>query len=207
MNMLSRWDTAATQSDLFGSPILPGFSSARDNVSEGEERELIAAIDAQELTPFRFQQWTGKRMTQSFGWKYDFQSEALSRSAPIPEWLLPIRERAAAFAGIAAADIVQALLIRYDPGAGIGWHRDRPIYEHVVGLSLGEPAVMRFRRKAGDKWLRSQAVLTPRSIYRLSGEVRHDWEHSITEMEGGTRYAITMRSFSEKGRRLAAAAD
>ena len=30
-------------------------------------------------------------------------------------------------------------LARYDPGAGIGWHRDRDVFEQVVGISLGTP--------------------------------------------------------------------
>jgi alkylated DNA repair dioxygenase AlkB len=44
-------------------------------------------------------------------------------------------------------DLVQALLIRYDPGASIGWHRDRPVFEHVVGISLGADARLRLRRR------------------------------------------------------------
>ena len=80
------------------------------------------------------------------------------RADPIPDWLLPIRTRAAAFAGLADDDLVQALLIRYDPGAGIGWHRDRPVFEHVVGLSLGAPATMRFRRRRDKGFDRAAAA-------------------------------------------------
>jgi hypothetical protein len=54
--------------------------------------------------------------------------------------------RAEGFAGLEAGALVQAPLIRYDRGAGIGWHKDRPVFEHVVGISLGNPATMRFRR-------------------------------------------------------------
>jgi alkylated DNA repair dioxygenase AlkB len=88
--------------------------------------------------------------------------------------LLPLREKAAAFAGLASEDFVQALLIRYDPGAGIGWHRDRPLFEHVVGISLGNPATLRLRRRREGGFERASAVLAPRSVYHLSGEVRHD---------------------------------
>lgn len=192
--------------DLFDTPILPGLATSEHFISETEERALIARIDDAELTPFRFQRWTGKRLTHSFGWKYDFQTGALSRGARMPDWLLPVRERAARFAGIAPDDIVQALLIRYDTGAGIGWHKDRPIYEHVLGLSLGTPATMRFRRQRATRWERVNAPLVPRALYHLSGEARHEWEHSIAEMDAGVRYSITMRSFSAKGRSLAAAA-
>jgi hypothetical protein len=37
----------------------------------------------------------------------------------------------------------------------------------------------------------------PRSIYHLKGEARHQWEHSIAEMEM-TRWSITFRSLSMK---------
>lgn len=190
--------------DLFDVPVIPGLATASDFLSADEERALIAAIDTQEMTPFRFQQWTGKRLTLSFGWKYDFQSGALSRSEPMPDWLLPVRDRAAAFAGLDSEEIVQSLLTRYDTGAGIGWHRDRPIYEHVMGISLGAPAAMRFRRERDGRWECASSPLEPRGIYHLSGVVRHDWEHSIVEMDG-TRYSITMRSFSDMGWRLASA--
>ncbi len=192
--------------DLFDGPVIPGIASRHDLVSPAEEEALIAAIDAQALTPFRFQQWTGKRLTHSFGWSYDFQAGQLNRAEPIPDWLQDVRARMAAFAGLDADDLIQALLIRYDPGAGIGWHRDRPIYEHVLGLSLGAPATMRFRRRDGDRWRRAALPLEQRSAYHLSGEARHDWEHGIVAMDR-TRYSITFRSPSAKGRALLRAAD
>ena len=191
--------------DLFDIPPVPGLSMRSDFLTTAEECALTAAIDGVDLTPFRFQQWTGKRLTHSFGWQYDFQSGALSRGAPMPDWLVPIRDRAAAAAGLSPDALVQALLLRYDPGAGIGWHRDRPIYHQVVGISLGAPATMRFRRRDGDRWRRANATLEPRGLYHLSGEARHDWEHSIAAIEH-CRWSITFRSFSTQGRRTAAAA-
>ena len=92
------------------------------------------------------------------------------------------------------------MLIRYDPGAGIGWHRDRCRFERVLGVSLGAPATMRFRRRRPGDFDRRSVALAPRSIYHLSGEARHEWEHSIAEMEV-TRWSITFRSLSEAGRR------
>jgi alkylated DNA repair dioxygenase AlkB len=169
-------------------------------VTEGEERALIAHIDAQALSPFRFQGWEGKRLTTSFGWSYDFEKGEAAVAPPMPDWLLALRARAAGFARLKDTDLVQALLIRYDPGAGIGWHRDRPLFEHVIGISLGVPAVMRFRRRLEKGFARVSAPLAPRSIYHLSGEARHGWEHSIAEMEE-TRWSITFRSLSGLGHR------
>lgn len=189
----------AASADLFDAPILPGLAYRDDFVSEAEERALIAHIDGADLSPFRFQQWTGKRLTHSYGWRYDFESGRFAPANPIPDWLAPLKDRAAAFAHLDPADLVQALLIRYDPGAGIGWHKDRSVFEHVIGLSLGSPATMRFRRRMGERFARMSAPLSPRSIYHLSGEVRHDWEHSIAEMDV-PRWSVTFRSLSAKGR-------
>ncbi len=188
--------------DLFDTPLLPGMSSSPDLVSEEEERSLISAIDATDLTPFRFQGWTGKRLTSSFGWHYDFESSQVARADPIPAWLLPVRARMASFAGLDPELLIQALLIRYDPGAGIGWHRDRPVYEHVLGLSLGAPAEMRFRRRRGERdFERVSLPLGPRAAYHLSGEARHGWEHSIAGIDR-LRWSITFRSASGKGRAI-----
>lgn len=186
--------------DLFDAPILPGLASCPDIVDESEERRLIAAIDGTALSPFRFQGWTGKRLTTSFGYHYDFETHQVAMADPLPDWLVPVRERMAIFAGLDPEVLIQALLIRYDPGAGIGWHRDRPIYEHVVGLSLGAPAEMRFRRRRSEGgFVRAALSLVPRAAYHLSGEARHDWEHSIVEMDR-PRWSITFRSPSERGR-------
>ena len=189
----------AAQSDLFDRPTFAGLAQAEAIVTESEQQALIASIDAVELSPFRFQGWLGKRLTASFGWRYDFDA-SFRRTDSIPEWQLPLRERATQFALLSPDELVQALLIRYDPGAGIGWHRDRPVFEHVIGVSLGAPATMRFRRRRPGGFDRASAELPPRSIYHLSGEARHRWEHSIAEM-AVTRWSITFRSLSEKGRR------
>jgi len=188
------------QTDLFAAPLLPGLAARDEFITPDEEAALIDAIGAIDLAPFRFQGWLGKRLTASFGWRYDFDTAAFDRTAPIPDFLLPLRARAAAFAGLQPEDLVQVLLVRYDPGAGIGWHRDRPVFEHVVGVSLGVPATMRFRRRRPEGGFdRFSLAMPPRSAYHLAGEVRHQWEHSIAEMDQ-RRWSITFRSLSAKGR-------
>ena len=193
------------QSDLFDGLRLAGLKQAVAIVTPVEEQALIASIDAAGLSPFRFHGWLGKRLTVSFGWNYDFETARFAPAEPIPPWLLPLRVKAAQFAGLDTQDLAQALLIRYDAGAGIGWHRDRPVFEHVIGISLGAPATMRFRKRRGGGFDRATAELTPRSIYHLSGEARHQWEHSIAEMTL-TRWSITFRSLSEGLTRLPAGA-
>lgn len=192
----------AATADLFAMPLIPGLDYREALLSEGEERALIDRIDSAELSPFRFQQWTGKRLTHSYGWSYDFESGRFSPAEPLPEWLRPYRAMAAGCAGFDPTEFVQALLIRYDPGAGIGWHKDRPVFEHVVGLSLGHEATMRFRQRTARGFERIGVPLAPRSIYHLTGEVRHDWEHSIAPIDQ-PRWSVTFRSLSDKGRALA----
>jgi alkylated DNA repair protein (DNA oxidative demethylase) len=194
---MAREKLCAAQSDLFGRPGLPGLTQAEAIISPTEEQALIADIDGVELSPFRFQGWFGKRLTASYGWRYDYDTASFGPTDPMPEWLLPLRAKAAQFARLKAQDLVHALLVRYDPGAAIGWHRDRPVFEHVLGISLGAPATMRFRRSRPGGFDRASALLAPRSIYHLTGEMRHEWEHSIAAMEV-TRWSITFRSLSVK---------
>jgi DNA oxidative demethylase len=187
----------AAQSDLFNRSGVTGLTRVEAIVTPGEERALIASIDAAELSPFRFHGWFGKRLTASYGWRYDFDTGRFGPADPIPDWLLSLRGKAASFARLAPDQLAQVLVIRYDPGAGIGWHRDRPIFEHVIGVSLGAPATMRFRRRRPSGFDRTSAWLAPRSIYHLAGEARHEWEHSIAAM-AVTRWSITFRSLSKK---------
>jgi hypothetical protein len=189
----------AAQPDLFDDAGLAGLSQAGGFVTPDEEQTLIASIDAADLSPFRFHGWLGKRLTASYGLCYDFDDASFAPAEAIPDWLLPLRAKAARFALLQPGELVQALLIRYDPGAGIGWHRDRPVFEHVLGISLGAPATMRFRRRKPGSFDRASALLAPRSIYHLTDEARHKWEHGIAGVEV-TRWSITFRSLSEKGR-------
>ena len=87
------------------------------------------------------------------------------------------------------------LINEYGPGAGIGWHRDKPHFEHVVGVSLSSPCVFRFRKKMGDSWERMSLPVEPRSAYLMTGPSRHVWEHSIPPLDQH-RYSITMRTLA-----------
>ena len=185
--------------DLFDAPPIAGLRYREDVLSEPEEAEAVDRIRALDLSPFRFQGWTGKRLTHSFGWRYDFDDASFAETEPFPGWLLPLRDKAGAFAGIDPEAFVHALLVRYDPGVGIGWHRDRPVFEQVVGLSLGTAAVLRFRQRTAAGFRRASVHVEPRSAYLLESEARHGWEHSIAPGDR-LRYSITFRTLSERGR-------
>ena len=188
--------------DLFGEPLIAGLEYRPDFISADEEQALVAHLSEAELSPFKFQGWTGKRLTRTFGWRYDFDDRSFAPSEPIPDWLLSLRAKAAGFARVEPEEFIHVLLVRYDPGAGIGWHRDRPVFEDVVGISLGTPAVLRFRRRRPGGFDRAQIEVQPRSAYLLSGPARHEWEHSIAPGDS-LRFSITFRTFSDKGRAAA----
>jgi len=186
------------QADLFetASEYPAGFRYTAELISRTDERRLVEHLQRLDFKPFDFHGFLGKRRVVSFGWRYDFNGGALTKTDDMPDFLLPLRERAAAFAGLQATDLQQVLLTEYQPGAPIGWHKDRFVFGDVVGVSLLSACTFRFRRKAGAGWERSSLVLAPRSAYLLHGPARTEWEHSIppvTEL----RYSITFRNFRE----------
>jgi alkylated DNA repair dioxygenase AlkB len=183
---LSLFEGAAGRTPA-GLAVVPGF------IGPDEEAELAARIAALPLKPFEFHGFTGNRRTVSFGLHYAFDGSGLREAEPIPDWLQPLRQRAAALADLDPDAFVHALLIEYAPGAGIGWHRDRPVFGDVAGISLLAPAPLRFRRKAGSKWERFTLTAEPRSAYLLRGEARHEWEHSIPPVDA-LRYSVTLRT-------------
>ena len=186
------------QLSLFGAaPVAPeGLAYVPGFVGEAEEEALAGRIAGLPFKPFEFHGFTGNRRTVSFGLHYAFDGSGLREAEPIPAWLHPLRERAAALAGREAEDFVHALVIEYAPGAGIGWHRDRPVFGDVAGISLLAPAPLRFRRKAGTTWQRFTLTAEPRSAYLLRGAARHEWEHSIPQLET-LRYSVTLRTLAE----------
>ena len=183
------------QRDLFGAAegMPEGLEYRPELITPDEEAALAERLATLPFRAFEFQGFLGKRRTVSFGWRYVFDGSGLQAAEPLPEWLLPLRARAAEVAGLAPDAFEHVLITEYAPGAGIGWHRDRGVFEDVVGISLLAPARLRFRRKAGAKWQRAALLAEPRSAYLLRGAARGDWEHSIAPMEA-LRYSLTFRT-------------
>ena len=182
------------QFDLFGigDSIPKGLAYKTDLVDRPYETALLDALRSLPLAPFQFHGWVGKRRTLSFGWRYDYDKEAAEKADPIPSFLHPIRERAAAFAGLSSGALEQASVIEYGKGAAIGWHRDKATFGIVVGVSLLSSCSFKMRRKVGTKWERYEFIAEPRSAYVLRGPARNEWEHSIPEVEE-ERWSITFR--------------
>lgn len=184
------------QLGLFGGPGLPeGFRYQPELITPAEETELLGHIHGLPFKAFEFQGYTGKRQVVSYGWKYDFNERKLERRDDIPPFLLPLREKAAAFADVRPEDLQQALVTEYDVGAPIGWHRDKAVFGDVIGISLLSAVPFRLRRQVDGKWERVTITAEPRSVYLLRGPSRTEWEHSIPPVDQ-LRYSVTFRNFA-----------
>jgi alkylated DNA repair dioxygenase AlkB len=171
-----------------------GFLYAPELFSPQAEKAFVAQFEALPFKPFEFHGYQGNRRIVSYGYRYDYAGRTLRASDAMPAFLAPLREVASRFSGIAEAQLEQALVTEYAPGAGIGWHRDKPMFDDVVALSFLSPCVLRLRRQDGTGWQRQSVEIVPRSAYLLHGPVRSEWEHSIVPMDT-LRYSVTFRSF------------
>jgi alkylated DNA repair dioxygenase AlkB len=173
-----------------------GFRYTPDVIDAAEEARLVEAFADLPFKEFEFHGFFGKRRVVSFGFRYDYNGGGLQEAQPMPAFLLPVRDRAAAFAGLAPERLQHALITEYREGTSIGWHRDRPNYDDVLGISLLSSCTFRMRRKRGAGWERTSMRLDRRSIYLMRGPSRWDWEHSIPAVDA-LRYSITFRSMRE----------
>jgi alkylated DNA repair dioxygenase AlkB len=179
---------------MFDSPIPApeGLQYVPDFISSEVEQDLIAAIRMLPLQPFQFGQFEGKRRVASFGYRYDYSLRRLEPAGPIPSWLASVIADVESFGGPSTV-IGQVLCTEYEIGVGIGWHRDKPHFDRVFGLSLGSSCKFRFRKSNGPSWERLTLDAEPRSLYMMSGASRRIWEHSIPAVEA-MRYSITFRT-------------
>lgn len=153
---------------------LPGLGYCEDYITPAEEAELIKRIDERpwSLELLRRRQW--------YGWAYgdtvlgrpdDYQPEAMT------EWLNVFARRLHAdghFDGVPD----RALVNEYEPGQGIGAHKDRDS-EHIKSvaiISLGSAVMMDFTRIGHET---RSYYLRPRSLVTMRGEVREKWLHGI----------------------------
>ncbi len=182
---------------LFARPSAPlpqGFVYEPDVISPDEESQLLREITALPFKEFQFHGFEGKRRVVSFGWRYDFSEHQAVPADPIPPFLLECFRRVQAASGFTLLDSEQVLVTEYAPGAPIGWHKDRPVFGDVIGLSLASACTFRLRKSDGNgRWERVSLRVEPRSAYLLSGPARWTWEHSIPPVET-LRYSITFRS-------------
>jgi alkylated DNA repair dioxygenase AlkB len=169
----------------------PGFLSVE------EELELIGFIQTLEWRTFQMHGVTAKRRIVHFGWHYSFESFRVTEAEPIPAIFEPARARAAAFASVEAEAFSEALVTEYQPGAGIGWHRDAPPFGIVAGISMAGSCRMRFQKGKGADRQVTAIHLPPRSLYFLTGDARSKWEHTIPPTRE-LRYSLTFRTLKRE---------
>jgi alkylated DNA repair dioxygenase AlkB len=187
------------QTDLFGAPAWPeGFKYCADFLDGAHERELLAYIRLLPMQEARYKEWQARRRVVSFGGRFDYTRNVLTPAPPVPPFLDALREQVAVWAGIAVASLDHALIAEYRPQTALGWHRDVPQFEEVIGISLLGHARLRFRRWPPGTGQRTVCALelAPRSVYVLRGAARWQWQHAISPTKG-LRYSITLRTRAE----------
>jgi alkylated DNA repair dioxygenase AlkB len=171
-----------------------GFGYCEQAILPEDESSVLAKLADLPFKEFQFRGFEGKRRVVSFGWCYDFNDHKVLPADPIPPFLLEVYRTIQANSGFVLRDLQQVLVSEYAPGAPIGWHRDRPVFGDVMGLSLASPCSFRLRKPIADgKWQRAAVLLEPGSAYFLEGPVRWEWEHSIPPLKA-LRYSITFRN-------------
>jgi alkylated DNA repair dioxygenase AlkB len=170
-----------------------GFRYAEEAITPSEESSLLSEFVGLPFKEFQFHVYEGRRRVVSFGWRYDFSREQVLPADPIPAFLHETLQSALTRTGYCFERLQQVLITEYAPGAPIGWHRDKPQFEQVLGLSLLSECRFRMRRSSTDKWQRASLLLVPCSAYLLEGPARWEWEHSIPPVTT-KRYSITFRN-------------
>jgi alkylated DNA repair dioxygenase AlkB len=177
---------------LAGAARPAGLVLARGFLAPDEAAGLVDVLRTLPLGEVRMHGVAARRRVAHFGLAYAYGARAVSEGAPLPAPLAPLRARAAALAGVLPASLEEALVTWYPPGAGIGWHRDAPAFDRVVGISLGAAARMRFRR-GGPGGETFELVLEPGSAYVLAGPVRWGWQHHLPPVKA-ERWSVTFRT-------------
>ena len=173
-----------------------GFRYQENIITPEEESALAASLEQIDFKPFEFHGYVGNRRVASFGLRYDYDRRRVEAAEDMPSFLKDLLGKAARFGGCDDHAFRQVGINEYRPGAGVGWHKDKPQFGIIVGVSLLAPMTMRSRRPEGEGWKRISYSLQPRSIYILSGEARTLWEHSIPPLEQ-LRYSINFRTLAE----------
>lgn len=164
-----------------------------DLIRAAEEAKLLPVLEQLRFDPIVLHGQAAKRTARHYGLGYDYGWRTPQPGEPIPDWLEPVRERAAELAAHRPDEFVEALVQHYPAGSTIGWHRDAPAFGTVIGVSLLGTSRMRFQRGKGERRRVWELTLPPRSGYVLSGAARSSWQHAIPAVKE-PRYSITFRT-------------
>ena len=173
-----------------------GFRYQSDFISPHQERSLLSEFEGLEFQLFDFHGYIAKRRIVEYGFEYDFRARKAAASLPIPDFLKRLRDNAAGWSAIEPDEIVQAVITEYTPGSPIGWHRDVPQFETIVGISLNSSCRLRFK-PYGSEGNIAAVTLEPRSVYVMRGIARWNFQHSIPAVKA-LRYSITFRTLRKR---------
>jgi DNA oxidative demethylase len=172
-----------------------GFTYTEEFMDRAAEDALLAYLSSLAFEPVTMRGNTARRTVRHFGLRYDYGSHVLRETEAIPGELEPQIRAAEKFAGLPEGAIVEALVNRYPPGAGIGWHNDADVYKTIIGVSLGAECTIQFRTKAANERRVFEKLLLPRSAYIMTSDAREYWQHRIPATKN-ERYSLTLRSLS-----------
>jgi hypothetical protein len=191
---------------LFDLDVPNGFRYRGEFITVEEEAALADAIAGIEFSTFEMRGVIARRRVAFFGMSYGTGGAPAS---PFPLFLLPLRVKVASWAELPPDAFTMALINEYPPGAPIGWHRDAPQYDIVVGVSLLSSCRMKFRpyvrpgeQPAARRTATHEVQLEPRSAYLLSGTSRTAYEHHIPPAPA-RRYSVTFRTLRSSARSVA----
>ena len=182
---------------LFEHDLPPGFHYRNAFITEANERHLLAAIADIAFSDFEMRGVVARRRVAFFGQSYDQMT-----AAPLPAFLLPLRDMIAQWAAVEPHAFAMALINEYRPGSPIGWHRDAPQYGIVAGISLLSACRMKFRPyrspalpapTSSRRSATSEIMLARRSAYLMTQESRTAYEHHIPPVVD-LRYSVTFRT-------------
>jgi alkylated DNA repair protein (DNA oxidative demethylase) len=173
--------------------LIEGLKFDPSFITPAEELQLLQHIQSLEFHEMKMRGVVARRRVLHYGVHYSFETFRATPGPPIPDFLLPLRRKAGAFAGVDDAALAEALITEYAPGATIGWHRDAAPFDVVVGISLASECRFRFRRGKVRAWQTEEVLMPPRSAYVLDGPARREWEHSIPAVKA-LRYSVTFRT-------------
>ncbi len=190
---------APSSGSLFDPDVPDGLRHRDDFITREEEAQLVAAVGTIEFATFEMRGVVARRRVAFFGGAYEPEQ---TPPQPMPDFLVPLRDRLAAWAGLDGPAFAMALVNEYRPGSPIGWHRDAPQYGIVAGVSLLSSCRMKFRpyvpprgaaKADGRREATHEIVLAPRSAYLMTGASRSAYEHHIPAVTD-LRYSLTFRT-------------
>lgn len=165
-------------------------------ISKEEEINLLDDIGKIKWKDIQMHGLIAKRKVVHYGLDYSYTTRTLYPTEAAPAFLESLQLKAARLLGLKPSDLAEILISYYPIGAPIGWHRDAPMFDIVVGISLGGSCIMKFRKITKSGALKFDQKLARRSCFILEGEARWLWQHHIPPVKE-ERFSITFRTLKK----------